>query len=82
MLILRCTEMDNYELPPSFSPDNSPEARTRRMAQHLIPKVIEIPKQMHRVTQDDFIAYDNAMAYINNVIEVEFRKDEPPQMAA
>lgn len=66
------------ELPPRFSPDNSEEARKRRIEAHryAIAKVTELPLPKHRVTDDPF-AYDHAMCYVKTDNVVPIRQDIP-----
>lgn len=74
--------MEN-KLPPVFSPDNSDEAKQRRIDHHfLFPKVTEITPPRHRVTKDDFIEPLLVLGEWGQVIEVNFRQDEPEDLIA
>lgn len=75
------------ELPPRFQPDNSPEARRRRMSQHLFATAIvrEVTPPRHRITEDTFADQPKqniVLGQNGNVIEVNFRQDPPEDLVA
>lgn len=60
---------------PRYQPDNSPEARQRRIEAHryVLALVVEVPIEKHRVTPDTFC---------DNVVHVDFGKEEPEDLIA
>lgn len=55
---------------PRFSPDNSDEARARRMAAHRLLRIVEIGE--HRYI----------LGALGNVIQVEFNPEPPEDIIA
>lgn len=52
------------------------------MAQYLTPKVVEIPRHLHRVTPDEFIEANLELGMYGQVIEVNFRPEPLEDLSA